>query len=228
MDTRNILDQLLKAGSDLLQNTGGDQQQSGTQRSAGIGDLIAKNKGGLVAGGVLGLLLGSKTGRKIGGGALKYGSLAALGAIAYKAYSNWQDQQNSPKTSAPQPINALPAPEVEQHSRAVLSAMIGAAKADGHIDAQERALIDQGVAALTDDPQLQVWFDQELNKPLDPAEVARHAKSPEMAAEMYLASVLVVDQESYMEKAYLEELARQLNIDASLKAELEAQVKATQ
>jgi uncharacterized membrane protein YebE (DUF533 family) len=228
MDTRNILDQLLKAGSDLLQNTGADQQQSGTQRSAGIGDLIAKNKGGLAAGGVLGLLLGSKTGRKIGGGALKYGSLAALGAIAYKAYSNWQDQQNSPKTSAPQPINALPAPELEQHSRAVLSAMIGAAKADGHIDAQERALIDQGVAALTDDPQLQVWFDQELNKPLDPAEVARHAKSPEMAAEMYLASVLVVDQESYMEKAYLEELARQLNIDASLKAELEAQVKATQ
>lgn len=227
MDTRNLLDQLLKAGSDLMQTKAPDQSTNSSSAVGGIGDLISKNKGGLVAGGVLGLLLGSKTGRKIGGGALKYGSLAALGAIAYKAYNNWQEQQQgATNTTAAQPINTLPAPEIEQHSRAVLVAMIGAAKADGHIDAKERALIDQGITSLTQDTHLQAWFDQELNKPLDPVEVASHARTPEMAAEMYLASVLVVDQESFMEKAYLGELAKQLNIDATLKAELEAQVKA--
>ena len=41
---------------------------------------------------------------------------------------------------------------------------------------------------------------------------------------MYLASILVIDEESYMERAYLEELARQLSIEPALKAELERQV----
>lgn len=227
MDTRSLLDQFLKAGTDMLQGTSANQSSS--QQSGGIGDLLSKNSGGLVAGGVLGLLLGSKKGRKIGGQALKYGSLAALGAVAYKAYNNWQAQQASSgapgsTSHAPTPLSELPAPAVEQHSRAVLCAMIGAAKADGHIDDKERALIDQGIAKITDDPQLLTWFEQELHKPLDPADVAGYACSPEIAAEMYLASVLVIDEESYMERAYLEELARQLSIEPALKAEFERQV----
>jgi uncharacterized membrane protein YebE (DUF533 family) len=47
-----------------------------------------------------------------------------------------------------------------------------------------------------------------------------------MAAEMYIASVLMVDEEHFMERAYLEELARQLKLDPALKSELEAQVRA--
>ncbi|MBT9529265.1 MAG: tellurite resistance TerB family protein, partial [Pseudomonas sp.] len=78
---------------------------------------------------------------------------------------------------------------------------------------------------LDNDPQLQHWLQAELNKPLDPAEVARAASTPEMAAEMYLASVLLVDEEHFMERAYLDELARQLKLDPALKAELEAQVR---
>ena len=74
--------------------------------------------------------------------------------------------------------------------------------------------------------QLLRWLeDAELNKPLDPAEVARAASTPEMAAEMYIASVLMVDEEHFMERAYLEELARQFKLEPSLKAELEAQVR---
>ena len=63
------------------------------------------------------------------------------------------------------------------------------------------------------------------SKPLDPADVARAAATPEMAAEMYLASVLMVDEEHFMERAYLEELARQLQLAPALKSELEAQVR---
>ena len=47
-----------------------------------------------------------------------------------------------------------------------------------------------------------------------------------MAAEMYLASLLMVDDTSFMERAYLDELARQLRLPAGLKAELEAQSQA--
>ena len=63
------------------------------------------------------------------------------------------------------------------------------------------------------------------DKPLDPAEVARAASTPEMAAEMYLASLLMVDQQHFMERAYLDELARQLQLAPALKLELEAQIK---
>lgn len=42
---------------------------------------------------------------------------------------------------------------------------------------------------------------------------------------MYLASVLMVDEEHFMERAYLEELARQLQLAPALKSELEAQVR---
>ena len=47
-----------------------------------------------------------------------------------------------------------------------------------------------------------------------------------MAAEMYLASLLMVDEENFMERSYLEELARQLALDPALKVELEKQARA--
>lgn len=231
MDTRTLLDQLLKSGTDFLQNKNTDNstsaQGTSSQGASSLGSLLSNNKGGLLAGGVLGLLLGSKTGRKIGGKVLTYGSLAALGTVAYKAYNNWQEQQNNPSEATPAatPLSALPTQEAEKHSRAVLCAMIGAAKADGHIDENERQLIDQGIAGITNDPELQRWFDRELHKPLDPAEIASNATTPEMASEMYLVSLLIIDEENFMEKAYLEELARQFKFAPSLKAELEAQAK---
>ncbi|WQG59937.1 DUF533 domain-containing protein [Pseudomonas sp. RTB3] len=63
---------------------------------------------------------------------------------------------------------------------------------------------------------------------LDPADVARAAGTPEMAAEMYIASVMLVDEENFMEKSYLDELARQLRLEPGLKAELEKQVRLAQ
>ena len=100
--------------------------------------------------------------------------------------------------------------------------MLGAAKADGHIDDRERELIDAQIADLTGDRALEAWVDQELRKPVDPADIAARATTPELAAEMYLASLLMIDEESFMEKAYLDELARRLQLDEALRAELHA------
>ena len=106
-----------------------------------------------------------------------------------------------------------------------LRALVAAAKADGHIDARERELIEGEFTKLDNDQELQHWLHAELNKPLDPADVARAASTPEMAAEMYIASVMLVDEESFMEKSYLDELARQLKLEPGLKVELEKQVR---
>ncbi|MDG1581487.1 tellurite resistance TerB family protein [Pseudomonas sp. GOM6] len=237
MNTRGLLDQLLKSGQDLLQ-----QKQGGSASSPGLGGLLGGVTGGkgggdlssllkgagggALAAGALGLLLGNKSARKLGGKALTYGGLAALGVIAYKAYGNWQAQQGVAQAKIePQTVDRLPAPQAELHSQAILKAMVAAAKADGHVDAKERQLIEEQIGALANDPELLRWLDAELNKPLDPADVARAASTPEMAAEMYIASVLMVDEEHFMERAYLEELARQLKLEPGLKAELEAQVR---
>lgn len=251
MNMKSLLNQLLGSGSDLLQgkNTGqqghghssaqhsssyGSQQQSGSDIGSQLSSLLSGKGGAALAGGALGLLLGSKSGRKMGGKVLTYGGLAALGALAFKAYQNYQQQQSATAQAAnpaqpfnsAQPLEQLPAPAQEAHSKAILVALIAAAKADGHIDAKERQLIDGEIAKITNDNSIMQWFDAELQKPLDPAEIARYATDQAMASEMFLASVLVVDEESFMEKSYLQELARQLQLPPELQQSLRAQVAA--
>ena len=240
MNTRGLLDQLLKSGQDLLQQKSGGSSAGGLGGLLGsvtgggkggsgdLGTLLKGAGGGALAAGALGLLLGNKSARKLGGKALTYGGLAALGVIAYKAYGNWQEQQRAGSAQPriePQTVDRLPAPQAELHSQAILKALVAAAKADGHVDQRERQLIEEELGKLAQDAELQRWLHTELNKPLDPADVARAASTPEMAAEMYLASVLMVDEEHFMERAYLEELARQLKLPLALKSELETQVR---
>jgi uncharacterized membrane protein YebE (DUF533 family) len=243
MITRGLLDQLLKSGQDLMQQKSAGSNAGASAGGLGgalggllggagkggqggdLGTLLKGAGGGALAAGALGLLLGNKSARKMGGKALTYGGLAALGVVAYKAYGNWQAQQSNAPQAEPQTLDRLPAPQAELHSQAILKALVGAAKADGHVDARERQLIEGELVKLTRDAELQHWLQAELNKPLDPAEIARAASTPEMAAEMYIASVLMVDEEHFMERAYLEELARQLKLDPALKTELEVQVR---
>ncbi|KJK05217.1 MULTISPECIES: tellurite resistance TerB family protein [Pseudomonas] len=237
MNTRGLLDQLLKSGQDLLQNQAGKSAGGKPSTGGGLGDLLGgKSGGGLgsllsgagggaLAAGAMGLLLGNKSARKYGGKALTYGGLAALGVLAYKAYGNWQANQGATAQREPQTLDRLPPAQVEQHSQAILKALVAAAKSDGHVDERERALIEGEFVKLSNDQELHHWLHAELNKPLDPADVARAASTPEMAAEMYIASVMLVDEEHFMERAYLDELARQLKLDPALKIELENQVK---
>lgn len=227
MSIINLLDKLLQAGHGTAQNVGNRGHAS--MQGSPVGSLLKGVGGGALAAGTIGVLMGSKKARKIGGKALKYGGMAALGLVAYKAFNSWR-QNNSAAAPVQQPrtVDRIPAPEAEFHGRAVLRAIIAAAKSDGHIDDRERQLIDQGIAQLTDDRSLRLWVDQELRKPLDPAEVATSATTPEIAAEMYLASLLVVDEENFMERAFLDELARQLKLDPSFKLELERQANQAQ
>lgn len=233
----SLLDQLLKSGQQMLEKKTGAQGGASSGGKGGLGELLGSGGlggllsgagGGALAASALGLLLGNKSARKYGGQALTYGGLAALGVLAYKAYGNWQANQGTAPQTEPQTIDRVPAPQVEQHSQAILKALVAAAKADGHVDERERELIDGELSKLNGDPALRQWLQAELNKPLDPAEVARAATTPEIAAEMYIASLMLVDEEHFMERAYLEELAKQLKLDPGLKLELETQVKQAQ
>ncbi|WP_339450085.1 tellurite resistance TerB family protein [Pseudomonas sp. EA_5y_Pfl2_R50] len=191
----------------------------------GLGGLLGGLLGGGGLGGALGGAVGGGTQRR--SGATQYAALASLGMMAYQAYQAWQrNQASTAPQQIPQTANLLAGPDVEEHSRAVLLALIAAAKADGRIDAAEKHLISTEIGKHTDDPQLQQWLDAEVAKPLDPSEVAQSAQGdPAVAAEMYLASVMLVDDQQDAERSYLDELAAALQIDPDLQVHLEQQAK---
>lgn len=223
MNFQSLIDQVLKSGVGAV----------GGALPTGRGD-VGKLATGAAVGGVLGLLLGSKRGRHVGGKVLKVGSMAAIGALAWKVWQDHQAQQR--QAAAPQPssvpvqpaprFDSLPAPEQDRHGRAMLKAMIAAAKSDGHLDEREHELVRTELQRLNADDQLRQWVDAELRRPIDPADVAAGAVTAEQAAELYLASVLVVDETTPMERAYLDALARQLRLAPDLQHSLEQRAAA--
>lgn len=245
MNTSDLLEQLLRGQGS--QQTGAASSQGGL--GGGLGGLLggllggggsagsSMGGGGLGGlGGLLGGLLGGGGGSALGGstqsrsgrgGGMNYAALASLGMMAFQAYQSWQRNQASAPQETPQTVNLLAGPEVEAHSHAILRALIAAAKADGRIDDSEKQMISSEIGRHTDDPQLQQWLDDEVARPLDPVEVAQSATDPAIAAEMYLASVMLVDDQQDAERSYLDELAAALQIDPELQVHLEQQAKGT-
>lgn len=208
----------------VLGNGGNSEAQDGPKR--GISTDTLK---GAAMGGLAGLLLGSKQGRKLGGSALQIGGLAVLGGLAYKAWQNWEQQKvgNSPANGA-EATAFLPGQEAARNELSItlLSAMISAAKSDGHIDATEQerifAKIDDGDLSASEKGFL---MDQ-IRKPLDIDAIAAKATTPELAAEIYAASLLAIDPDDPKETAYLNTLASRLKLDSRLRASLETEIKA--
>lgn len=220
MSIQGILQQLLQSAQGMARGAGTDSGQKNSNSSPMQGFA-----GGALTGGALALLLGNKKFRKLGGNVAAYGGMAALGAVAYRAYGEWQKNQGTSQAESPvassQAFAQLPAPEVERQSRMVVAAMISAAKADGHIGAEEQRLLDSEFQKFQGTAADQQWLSTQLTGPADPAGIAQLAAGPEEGAEVYLASVLVTGADSFMERAYLDELARQLKLDDGLKQHLE-------
>lgn len=218
MDTKGFLEQILQAGramADKGLQSAGDKigiPETGPERDAALSNM---GKGALAAG-ALALLLGTGSGRRLTGSALKLGTLAALGGLAYKAYNNWQaGQSGSPVTETDpdrMPIDRVYGPGADRRSLKLIGAMIEAAKSDGHIDAAERSRIEQKIAELGLDTDVASLISERLDKPLDAQSIAAGAVSLEEAAEIYLVSRMVIDVENSAERAYLDDLARALEL----------------
>ncbi len=183
---------------------------------------------GLAAGGIAGLLLGSKGGRKMAKGALKLGGTAVLAGLAYKVYNDWQSNKRgapAPGDSGAGPAGTPFLPENQSAladlSTAVLRAMIAAAKSDGHIDTAEQQRIFGKLDELQLGIEAKAFVVDELRRPLDIDAVVAPAKSPEIATEIYAASVLAIDPDDPAEQAYLSMLAARLKLDPGLRASIE-------
>ena len=119
-------------------------------------------------------------------------------------------QQQAAQSQAAIAYTPTQAPEL---SLSVIRAMIGAAKADGHVDADETKRILGHLEANGLDANEKTFLLQELANPQNGQEIAAGAKPPEESAEVYLAAVLVCDSQCAAEQAYLTQLADALKLD---------------
>ena len=222
-DAKSLLDRVL--GSDIGRSTKGrlDRMEGSTGFASGA-----------AAGGLLGLLLGSRSGRHLVGDVAKVGGAAALGYFAWKAYRNWQDGK-TPGAVAADPAG-LPPPEFhagnvgadgKPFALALLTSMVGAAKADGHVDPQEQSRLFSEVERLGLGTEEKAAVFDLLARPIAIDEIARAAATPEQAAELYLAARLAIDPDQPVERAFLDGLAARLRLEPGLAAHLEAQVAAS-
>lgn len=252
MDAKAILDGLLDKTQRATQAGMSMAEQRSIIPPAGK-ERTAMMKGvgtGALAAGAIALLFGSKGTRKFARKAAKLGGTAAIGGLAYKAYTDWQAQQAGGGSASPDsatagttsqafsgkldldqfaqsgtPISNLADAEATARSESIIQAMISAARADGHVDDEEMALITRQIASFELERDVTSFLLSELNKPVSVEAIAALADTPETAAELYIASALVVDIESAAERTYLDELAVAMNMDAGLVAYLEAPLK---
>jgi uncharacterized membrane protein YebE (DUF533 family) len=241
-DAKRLLDQFIGTDSGARRPASPQGTASSGAPAAGQDwSQLLEGKGGLatgaIAGGLAGYLLGGKKKKKLAKNALTYGGLAVIGGLAYKA---WRDHQQGrpaqvtaenraePLPPPPADTRFVPQDEADEESlaRGLLRAMIAAAKADGHIDADEQRRIFEHVGGLELDNDDKAFVFEELSRPLDIDAVAEVATSPERAAELYAASLLAIDADGPAEKGYLSMLAARLQLAPDLVDHLHASVDA--
>lgn len=222
----------MNAANSNPNQAGGGAPFSLDQLLTGSGGLAT----GAAAGGLAALLLGGAKPKKLAKNALKVGGVALVGGLAYKAYQDWQKNKaavsGAPAAAAPPapPEEALFIPQAsDQQARlaqSLMRAMASAAKADGHVTPEEQNRILQQLQSIEMRPEDFAFIKAELESPLDMEAVVRDATTPELAAELYAASLLVVDPDGLAEKAYLSQLASKLHLQPELVEHIHANASA--
>jgi uncharacterized membrane protein YebE (DUF533 family) len=199
------------------------------KRSGPSSDTITGFAGGALTGSLATILLSGGSPKKMLKTAIKTGGTAAIAGLAYKAWTEYQNR-NSQQAALPQAEAEgtvfLPSakPERDAASLAILTAMIAAAKADGHIDAEEQKRIFSKLDEVQMDSEAKAFLMDELRKPLDIDAIVKLATTPELATEIYTASCMAIDPDDAAEQAYLAMLAARLKLMPELKVAVEKEV----
>jgi uncharacterized membrane protein YebE (DUF533 family) len=172
--------------------------------------------GGLAA--LAGAVLGGRHGM---GGAVGGGLMALLGSLAFSALkrraASAQAYPAELAKEAPlglrQPQTPEEEAELQDTALLVLRAMINAAKADGAIDGSEMSRIMGKLNESATDSEARDFVMSELQKPLHLDALVRDVKSPEVAVQVYGASLLAIEVDTPAERDYLQRLAKGLGLD---------------
>ena len=227
-DPKKLLDDLLGSQVPGVGGTVRDKAGQATQ--------LAKDNP-LAAGAIAAVLLGTGAGRQVTGSVLRMGGLAAIAGLAYKAYQNYNSGAEPAATPSEKPELLAPpadtgfdpadAPQGEnEFALTLVLAMISAARADGHIDAEERGRIGDRLKLSGMGEEEGAFLVRELERPVDLDALVASASTEAQRVELYTASRLAIEPETRAERGYLDMLAGRLQLPDALVDHIEATVSA--
>ena len=191
---------------DILRRIGGAGGAGGIAAMLGQA-LSGGGRGGASSGGLGDLLSGLGGGRGMGAGAAGGG----FGTLLNQSLRGGGTEPEAEPTRAQ-----------EEAAGVLLAAMIQAAKADGHVDAEEQARILGQVGDVT--PDEEAFVRAEMERPVDARALA--ARVPEgMGAQVYLMSLLAIDVDTPEEARYLRELREALGLGEAEADDIERQLR---
>ena len=199
---QGLLGSLMGAGQSVRQRVGGDNLAAG-----GIGALLGALMGGS----------NSTTMNSLGGS-----MMGLLGMMAYKALSGSMSG-NSGVTSAPSQQYTPPSQQ-QQNSDAeiILTAMIDAAKSDGQIDSDEMGKIMNTMKTSGIGQEGMNYVIQKLQGPMETAKIVAAVQGrPDLAAQVYSASLMAIDVDTDAEKIYLDKLAKAMGLSPAVVRNIE-------
>jgi uncharacterized membrane protein YebE (DUF533 family) len=113
-------------------------------------------------------------------------------------------------------------PEAEEaEALLMIRAMIAAAKADGRVDAAERAAIAAQLDAAGLSAEERDFVLADFDRPLTPEALARDARDPMLRARLYAAAFAGAGEVTPPERAWLDALAQALKLDKAAAAAIE-------
>jgi uncharacterized membrane protein YebE (DUF533 family) len=98
--------------------------------------------------------------------------------------------------------------------------MIAAAKADGEIDSAESQRLFDEMGQMDLSAEERAFLLQEISRPVHVDSLVAAAKTPELAIEIYTASLMAIEVSHPSESAYLQLLASRLGLQPGLVGEL--------
>lgn len=185
---QDLLGSLLGAGRTVKSKVGGDNLAAG-----GIGALLGALMGGSK----------STTANTLGGG-----MMGLLGMMAYKALKN--SMGGSPSAPAQvQQTYTPPSPQQQNiDAEIILTAMIDAAKADGQVDSDELGKIMNTMKSSGIGQEGMNYVISKLQGPMETAKIVAAVKGrPDLAAQVYSASLMAIEVDTEAERRYLAKLA---------------------
>lgn len=203
-----------------LQSMLGQTTKKNGDGASGLSNMLVPG----ALGGLAGLLVGSKSSRKLlskyGSSALLAGGGAVLGTVLWNKYKdrirqNHQDEPQYGQQVAP----------IDQRVQRLVMALVFAAKSDGHIDAKERGIIEQNMREAGISEQGERLVQQAIDEPLDPQLLARDIQNEEEALELYFLSCAVIDVDHFMERSYLAALGDALKIPQDVRDGIEQDIR---
>jgi uncharacterized membrane protein YebE (DUF533 family) len=187
---------------------------------------------GATAGGLGGLVLGTRAGRSLAASAVRLGALAMIGGLAYKAMQNYQAGKplitgaTTAPAAPPSGSGFEPAAVTNDAAQHYIEAMIAAAAADGRIDPDEHEKLISNLSQTGLGSEAEAFLAKQLNDPRSVQELAASVKSPEEAVQLYTAARIAIADNSPAETQFLATLAAALGIDSKLAAHVDATMPA--